>query len=631
MSFSKDINFDSLLEAAIHSSDSKENRALFDVVRKTRERTEKRTSYIKLHGAALSSKLSTQDEHSTELKRIEEKDIQRVYGQFVTDVFQDPYSYEDKVLQHECYREDGTVAACIDFLVQFTLGDHFHTVVDVNKESDDEQANNEAITKFSSSPQIQRYKSIIDNLHRKLNFTEQLRALLTQAMVFGRAAWLIERDPDTNLPVKLKILPAMTLGRVFRHSKTWDMLGVEYLDFPFPESLLKMEDLTYISMRDFHVSPGSWGYGTSLLERVIDISILNRITNQRNLKEICYRAWAGSQLIKLVGNVNQDTMNRIRDQIANGAGNAIVTNQQVDVTSEKFDTDIAGMTEMRDANNKEILRMLQVPQILFDPQIQNRATSQEVMESWNESVLKTYRTWIADIIEQQWIKPLLATIIENETRPQVETETETKTNAATNVGTNLQGAATAQRTISSNSTSRLNIQPVAQGETPLNRVASGEIPIDPETGKPNLDEADFKFKVVFEPLSFDTKDSEINSTINLFNAGIIDQIKALELIGMEDQIPRAQAEIERKQQIQEQQFNLQVAQVKAEAQATPASPTTALGKASANKTSADVKDMRAMMKNFAASEIAENELIEAKKLVYAEIQKTVAKIAESVN
>jgi hypothetical protein len=118
------------------------------------------------------------------------------------------------------------------------------------------------------------------------------------------------------------------------------------LHYPFPESLLKAEDILYLPIRDHHVSPCSWHYRISLVERIVNISMLNRITNQRNLREISYRAWAGLfLLLELVGNINKQTMDQIRDQIANNSDSQA---QSQDVGSRS-----RGVPNSQDDNNRK--------------------------------------------------------------------------------------------------------------------------------------------------------------------------------------------------------------------------------------------------------------------------------------
>lgn len=554
------------------------------------KQTPRLTSFIQHNAAVIQTKLAplqTEDD-SRQLAKDQDKDIRAAYGPNVSSQFRDPYDATDKILFHETWREDGIVSAGVDYLVQFILGDHFKTIIDTNEEFDNEETQKQALSAFNDSEKIRGYKKIIDKVNKKCELTNVLQGLLTQAFVFGRAAFLMERDPDTQLPIKLKLLPSMDLGRVFVHSKSWDMLGLEYLDFPFPKSLLKSEEIFYLPIHNYHISPGSYHYGYSLLERIIHLSALNRITNQRNLKEINFRAWAGFLILELVGIMNVESMRKLKDQIANGAGNTIMTNQNVKITPSKFDTDIKGMIEERDSNNKEMLRQMQIPEFLFDPNVMNRATSQEIMQSWTESTLKAYRTWIGDIIEKQWINVILKTIIENDTKPQVFGEpipAEQQVSNDNQIKSDKQeqnpnkGQTSGQKPpalpTSSPKDSPQKDQPTGalrtlrQHQDPSQLVLShmaemagvslpdggnnpppemdfekliNNIPRDPKTGEILIDEMAWKIKIEFEAKNMDTDTEKATAAVNLFNAGIITKIKALKMLEFDDEIQAAMLE-----------------------------------------------------------------------------------------
>jgi hypothetical protein len=82
---------------------------------------------------------SLTEENSRFLKRTEVPEVLSILGNDASDVFKDPYDLLDKIRIHETWREDGNFAASIDFLMQFVLGEHFKTIIDVNTEFGTEQ------------------------------------------------------------------------------------------------------------------------------------------------------------------------------------------------------------------------------------------------------------------------------------------------------------------------------------------------------------------------------------------------------------------------------------------------------------------------------------------------------------
>ena len=128
-------------------------------------------------------------------------------------------------------------------------------------------------------------KEKIEQVNRRCKFHQKLKGALVQALVGGRACLLIEgTNPDDNMPQDLKLLNWKRLGRVFIDPDDWSLVGVEYLDHRGLRVLMA-DDIIYLTMQDFHVSPDTLFYGLSLIEPVIDISEANRLLDQMDFKE----------------------------------------------------------------------------------------------------------------------------------------------------------------------------------------------------------------------------------------------------------------------------------------------------------------------------------------------------------
>ncbi len=467
---------------------------------------------------------------STDLKKGDNEDLLRILGPDYSDQFKSPYDTVDIIRFHECIRDDGIVAASLDFIIQFMLGDHFKTIIDVNAEFDTEEDEKAARDAFNANKQIRGYKQRLDQINRELKFQTQLFSLLLQCMVFGRACGLIERSDVDGLPISVKILPSMHLGQVYVHRKTWNVIGVEHKDFKFPASILKSEDVVYFTVRNHHISPGTLHYGYSLLERVVDLSELNRITNQRNLKEINYRLWAAFLLIKIPGSYNRDLMKKTKDEIAKGAGNSIVVNQAMEVEVHQIGHDMEKLLDQRDKNYREMIRQLQVPIILFDPDILNRATSQELMEAWHASVLTVLRSWLKDVIQDQWINPILKTMIENEREAARTLEPEEQVGIGRNT----------TETEPEPEPKQIEDEQTNEGKNPnrVKAITKEVIPIeaiDPRTGEVLIYRLNWKIKAEFDPPNFDTFKEKAETSILLKNNGLSTIGAALRRIGIDDE------------------------------------------------------------------------------------------------
>jgi hypothetical protein len=512
------------------------------------------TSFITRNAALVAartgnSQLQTEKEgKSTDLKKPDNKELIAILGPDYSDQFKSPYDTVDLIRFHEVLRDDGIAQAAIDFLIQFMLGDHFKTIIDVNAEFDTEEEAAQALEFFTNSPRIRAYKRRIDRVNREVKFQIHMFSLLLQCFSFGRACGLIEYSDVDKLPIAIKVLPSMHLGQVYVHRKTWEVIGVEHLDFPFPASIIKSESMLYFANRNHNISPSTFQYGYSLLERVVDMSELNRITNQRNLKEINFRLWAAFLLIKLPGSFNADIMKKLSDEIARGAGNSIFTNQAATVEVHQLGHDMDKLLDQRDKNYREIIRQLQVPIILFDPDILNRATSQELMEAWTVSVLKIYRSWFKDIVQDQWINPILKTLIEDERQAQREQEQTLSEDTVQEKPEEAPGPQTEDK-----AKAELDADQKAVDKTTPN-LAKEVIPldaIDPKTGEVLVYRLPWKIKIELEPLNYDTFKEKSESVILLKNNGLMTTGTALKTLGITDENELAQLlqmEEERRQQ-----------------------------------------------------------------------------------
>jgi len=497
------------------------------------------TSFITRNAALIAARttngqLQTEGEgQSKDLKKPDNKDLIRILGTDYSDQFKSPYDTVDLIRYHEVLRDDGIASAAIDFLIQFMLGDHFKTIIDVNAEFDTEEEAAEALKFFTNNPQIRAYKRKLDQINRELKFQIHMFSLLVQCFSFGRACGLIERSDIDNLPIAIKVLPSMHLGQVYVHRKTWEIIAVEHLDFKFPASIIKAEDMMYFCNRNHNISPGTFQYGYSLIERVVDLSELNRITNQRNLKEINFRLWAAFLLIKLPGSFNKEIMTKLANDIAKGAGNSIVTNQAATIEVHQLGHDMDKLLNQRNENYREIIRQLQVPIILFDPDILNRATSQELMEAWTVSVLKVYRSWFEDISQDQWINPIIKTQIENERKAAREQTSDNVVDQTIEEEEEEQPEPPEQE------------QPEEDNATakPALRVKPQVVPIeaiDPATGEVLVYRLPWKIKMGLEPHNYDTSKERAERAILLKNNGLMTTGAALKAIGVTDENELAQ-------------------------------------------------------------------------------------------
>jgi len=511
-----------------------------------------------------------------DLKEEENEDIRRILGPNVSSAFKPTYSYEELIRFHEAWREDGIVAMCLELLAQSIFGDHFKTVIDVNKQYDSEEERKAALDSLTANPTLLRYKAALDKINKDCKATQAFKALFIQGACFGADAAIIQKDPTDNLPISIKILPGMSLGRRFVHKSTWELLGVEYLDYQFPDSILPMEDIMYIAFRNYHMSPGTYHFGYSLVEKVIYLSETNRVINQRNLPETNFRLWSPMLLCSMPGSLNQSTMDKTREALKNGAGNVILVNQSTRVEPVAINVSVQEMTNERLANNLEIIRQMQFPEILYNPDIMNRATAQELMEAWNIFTLQPYQVWIGDIIQEQWIDRILKTLIDNDQAGIIDEPQE-----AEGYTPPEERPVTNKPTVPTPSPQSTTGPP--RTDVGIKARAKGLVLIrDPRTGEIEISDQEWRIKIVFEPANMDTFLDKVKAFMILFSGGQgpVSGERVLRGVGLDDEIPVFQEREAQKAEWQQQQFNLQqkvvdmkqVKQVEDKAQKTAPTP-----------------------------------------------------------
>ena len=513
----------------------------------------------------------------------------------LSEAFKSKYSGKENIRFLEAYNKDTILAAATDLLFQFVLGEYPKTIIDTNTTYANDEEEEAALKVYSSDPTILRYKKILDQINKDCEFTENMIAGLNQAGVFGRDVILKERDPETKLPIALKVLPAMRLGRQWVHKKKWTLMGVEYQDFKFPDSILKAEDIIHIAMHNYHMSPNTLHFGSSLFERIIDVSDLNRIINQTALKEINFRLWAAFLLVQVEG-LNKEAAKTLVKKIA--AGKSIITNQATTVQVFQLGHDLEKLVSERIENMRMELNGIQVPELIFRNDVTNRSVSNDVLVSWTQSVLKSYRRWIGALIQRQWIDDILKTLIMNDLRPsvaqppvapfQINTSEPTDTNVL----------------LSSNP---LPLEPLLDPKLfpPESFDSDGEVIVSKLPWKIKVEPVNYNFEVPSE---------KAKMSILLKNAGIISKTKALEINEFWDEIEAMKLQEEEKNELKDTIIDEQAGMIAEQNTAGP-------GVKAPPMPNMDLKNLEAQELALASASQRVNQLVEAKLALTRQEQK----------
>jgi hypothetical protein len=443
-----------------------------------------------------------------------------------------PYRKRDLDRFEDTFRSDGTVRNGVSKKWNFILGARTSVSLDVDREYQNDEDRANAMKQVLA---YQPYKVAMDcanEVLRKCNFRKILHAAGIQASVYGRACIEKVRNPADNKIIRLNVLNSKLLGDVEVNPDTWEFLGIHYRDLPKYDDLLKAEDIIYITRNDYHISSGSYYYGLSDLEPIVDGSETKRIIKQEDLKEIARSLWAGfGWMLFKDPNITHEAMSEIVNKMKAGAWTA--TDQSVELQVQEIAQNAPMLLEIINEMNLETARDLAIPSPLVGYENkQNYSNLVQTLISWKESDLDAERRWLSDLIEAQ----LLNEIFKQELEKQgVEIPTKEE-------GIDVYGG------------ENLVTQQLTQlpNEQPLNPYQPQGL-IMPQTqiippAKLTLDITDPNFTPFKEKLE---------STLMLYDKNLISARKVLEVVDMEDQIEETELRLQEEKIKQEQMMNFQ--------------------------------------------------------------------------
>lgn len=320
-----------------------------------------------------------------------------------------PYNNASLDRFEDCFRSDKLVQNGIVKRTELVLGKHGRIVMDTTEEFDNEDDRAKALQKVQDNPAYKEARKQIQALQTKpqIDFHNKMKSAIIQGKVYGRAAIEEVGSDENGLPEALHVLNSKRLGQIEIDPKTWQFLGVHYLDLSKGSSgmddLLEADELIYFANRDYHVSPGSLYYGLSELEGVVDGSDSKRIAKQEDIKEIMKSNWAPFLILKFANpNISVTQMQEVVNGMSPGL--PFAHKQDIEAQTINLQSDLKKITDAVDFLNRESLRELGVPAYISGyEQIANYANSQQVLLAYKEIELESDRTWVKDIIQPQWL------------------------------------------------------------------------------------------------------------------------------------------------------------------------------------------------------------------------------------
>jgi len=339
--------------------------------------------------------------------------VKRVFGEAwseVSDEFENVYDENGLLRFHDMLRVDGDIDKALRKSNRFITGvDYPKLTLGTNCSFPSEESESYELRKIQNNFVFWSIKNELERIDKNVNTYNAMQTLLYQSRGYQRGAMLIERD-EYGVPIALKPLSALRLGRVFFHQDTWRFMGVECADFSKPNNIILAEDLLYMVNRDYGQSIASLMYGYSDLEFIIHIVELNIIINSIVLKEINRTHWAPYVFIQLMDTEDEETAADFIAKAKRGLSMVSLLPFKVDAIPPSHSGQF--IVDQRQKNSVEIVSDLGVPYDLVSASgDQAHANLSTRLQAYNQTDVKFYRLVLSQVFGPQWHERNIMAII----------------------------------------------------------------------------------------------------------------------------------------------------------------------------------------------------------------------------
>jgi len=330
--------------------------------------------------------------------------IKAIFGEAWTEVSDDFENvYDENILlrYHDMLRVDGDIDKALRKSNRFITGVEYpQLLLDVNCSLPSSESESYQLHKIQNNFVFWSIKNELERIDRSVNTYNAIQTQLYQARGYQRGALLVERD-DYGVPIALKPLSALRLGRSFVHLDTWRFMAVECADFSKPNNIILGEDLIYMVNRDYGQSIASYQYGYSDLEFIVHLVELNLIINSIVLKEINRTHWAPYVFIQLMDTEDEDTAADFIAKAKRGLSMVSLLPFKVDAIPPSHSGQF--VVDQRLKNSVEIVSSLGVPYDLVSASgDQAHANLSTRLQAYNQTDVKFYRLLIRQVWEPSW-------------------------------------------------------------------------------------------------------------------------------------------------------------------------------------------------------------------------------------
>jgi hypothetical protein len=373
------------------------------------DRTEMEKQEAVIHSAGV----YTSPRNTITKKSYDINQIKQIFGeawQEVSDDFENVYDESILLRYHDMLRVDGDISKALLKSNRFITGVEYpKLLLGTNCSFPSSESESYELRKIQNNFVYWSIKNELERIDRNVNTYHGVHTLLYQSRGYQRGALLVEKD-EYGVPIALKPLSALRLGRVFVHNDTWRFMGVECADFSKPNNIILSEDLLYMVNRDYGQSIASYEYGYSDLEFIIHLVELNLIINSIVLKEINRTHWAPYVFIQLMDTEDEDTAADFIAKAKRGLSMVSLLPFKVDAIPPSHSGQF--VVDQRKANSVEIVSDLGVPYDLVAASgDQAHANLSTRLQAYNQTDVKFYRLLIRQTLEPQWYGRTIMAVI----------------------------------------------------------------------------------------------------------------------------------------------------------------------------------------------------------------------------
>lgn len=285
----------------------------------------------------------------------------------------------------------------------------------------------------------------ITDFENYLHYTDKVSKLgrflgqnFISSHIFARSASYIETSNSKNIslnlpagtPIGIKPLKPMDLGKIIIDSVSWDIKGIEYKDprVKFKEyvdvgikseykaegirdenlpKFLDAEKVLYFVRNNYNTmkEDDDFYFGHSTLQPILPMSEENRRMKQIVIPQLNQGHWAGSMIWKFP-NWTQSMMKAFFDTIKPGGHTGV---PQLDIQAQpvQLSHDYNGLIALNEMLKTNMLSVFGIPSFIMNIENANtKAVGESVVIGFNESTIQAERSWLTDILDEQWYSRL---------------------------------------------------------------------------------------------------------------------------------------------------------------------------------------------------------------------------------